>query len=211
MVIRSLALAAALASAVHAGEIVVTVKDAKKGKPVAGAVVFIIDVPGKTFPPPKDPVVMEQIDKDFKPETLTVLLGTKVRFPNRDATHHHLYSFSEARKFELPLYKKEEPDPVVMDKPGLVKLGCNIHDWMRGYILVLSNPYYAVTDRKGRATITGVPAGKYEVSVWSKRVRGKPGGTRAAVTVGSGKTTALLRPKTRRARKARRPKKTVYY
>ena len=160
------------APAAFGAAIEVTVVDLK-GKPVPEAVVYLHGVPGK-FKAPKAPVVMDQIDKMFVPHVLPVLVGSKVRFPNKDAIHHHVYSFSKQKKFDLPLYKGEPPEPVLLDAEGVVKLGCNIHDWMLGYIVVLSNPYFAKTGADGKARIEGVRPGTYKLALWSGR-RKEPG------------------------------------
>ena len=156
-----------LATRASAAAIEVTVVDLK-GKPVPEAVAFLYKVPGK-FKAPKKPAVMDQIDKVFVPHVLPVLAGTSVRFPNKDAIHHHVYSFSKEKKIDLPLYKGEPPAPITLDVPGVVKLGCNIHDWMLGYIVVLENPYFAPTGKDGKARIENVPPGKYKLALWSGR------------------------------------------
>jgi plastocyanin len=100
----------------------------QSGKPVLDAVVTLMPVGG---PPPAlrpMPAVMDQVNKEFVPAVLPVVVGTPVSFPNRDNIRHHVYSFSPAKKFELPLYMGTPSAPVVFDKPGAVALGCNIHD-----------------------------------------------------------------------------------
>lgn len=84
---------------------------------------------------------------------LPVYVGTRVTFPNRDNIRHHVYSFSSAKKFELPLYIGTPAAPVVFDKPGVVALGCNIHDWMLAYIYVLTTPHFAKTAADGKARL----------------------------------------------------------
>jgi hypothetical protein len=85
-----------------------------------------------------------------------------------------VYSFSPAKTFELPLYKGEDAPPVLFDKIGVVKIGCNIHDWMSGIILVLPTPHFAVTDRDGRFTLRDLPAGTYTLSAWHALSKLKP-------------------------------------
>jgi hypothetical protein len=96
-------------------------------------------------------------------------VGSTVTFPNRDNTRHHVYSFSPAKRFELPLYAGSDVDPVRFDTPGVVTLGCNIHDWMIGYIHVLDTPFHGVTDAQGRSRIE-LPAGRYQLRVWHERL-----------------------------------------
>ncbi|MBI3548429.1 MAG: methylamine utilization protein [Elusimicrobia bacterium] len=155
------------ASIAAAADLTVSVRDLG-GAPIEDAVVFVYEASGK-FAPPKEPAVMDQIDKTFVPRVLAILAGTKVRFPNKDDIHHHVYSFSKARKFDLPLYKGEPTDPIAFETPGLAKLGCNIHDWMMGYVLILENPYFAKTAKDGTAHLKNVPAGTYKLALWSDR------------------------------------------
>jgi plastocyanin len=155
-----------------------------KGKPVAEAVVTL-HPPGAGAGPGRPPssAVMDQIDKEFVPHVLPVNIGTTVAFPNRDNIKHHVYSFSPAKKFELPLYTGTPSSPVVFDKSGVVVLGCNIHDWMVAYVFVAPTPYFAKTGADGRARIADVPAGTYEARVWHPRMRVAVDKTAQTVTV----------------------------
>jgi hypothetical protein len=84
---------------------------------------------------------------------------------------HHVYSFSPAKSFEIKLYSGKSPSEIVFDKPGVITLGCNIHDWMLGFILVVSTPHYAKTDASGNARLRDLPAGSYELHAWHPRQR----------------------------------------
>lgn len=101
------------------------------------------------------PAVVDQRDKRFDPFVTIVRPGSLVRFPNSDDTRHHVYSFSEAKTFELKLYEANDAPPVRFDRPGLVTLGCNIHDNMKGYVLVTGDPLATVTDGNGVAIVEG--------------------------------------------------------
>jgi plastocyanin len=114
---------------------------------------------------------IDQIDKEFVPHVLVVEKGASVFFPNKDDIRHHVYSFSKPKEFELPLYKGTPAKPVVFDKTGVVKLGCNIHDWMLGYIYVVDTPYFAVTDDTGGAVVTNLPAGNVIAHLWHPRMK----------------------------------------
>jgi plastocyanin len=139
------------------------------GKPIADAVISA--VPAARVAPRAGRAIVDQEDKEFVPHVRAVVVGTEVSFPNRDNIRHHVYSFSPAKKFELPLYRGTEAAPVKFDKPGVVVLGCNIHDWMLGYVYVLDTPYFETSGAAGRARIESLPPGAYEVQVWHPRLR----------------------------------------
>jgi plastocyanin len=115
--------------------------------------------------------VMDQAHNAFVPHVLVVQTGTSVVFPNNDVVSHHVYSFSPAKTFELALYKGNAHPPLVFDQPGVVVLGCNIHDGMLGYILVVDTPHFALTDAKGELALEGLAADDYSLRVWTPRVR----------------------------------------
>ncbi len=181
------------------------VKD-EAGKPVADAVVYT-SPRGGAFPktPPRERVVMDQRDLQFTPYVLPVQVGTPVYFPNSDNIRHHVYSFSPAKKFELPLYKGTPVAPVVFDKPGAVALGCNIHDWMIGYVYVLETPYFGKTTDRGEARLTNLPAGEYELRVWHPRLKEAVDKTLRPVTLSASGETRIefsigLNPEQRKKR-----------
>jgi hypothetical protein len=140
--------------------------------------------------PPPEPVEIDQVNKEFVPYLTALRLGTHVGFPNHDQIRHHVYSFSEAKTFEIPLYKGMPPERVVFDKPGEVVLGCNIHDWMRAYVFVSDTPYFAVTGEDGAARLD-LPPGDYAVEVWHPELDGEPAATRQRVTVVDGEIARL--------------------
>jgi plastocyanin len=141
---------------------------ASDGSGVAGAVVFVRTPvpPAPAAGTPPRTAIMDQIDKQFVPHVLPIAVGTHVRFPNHDQIHHHVYSFSRVKSFDLPLSKGEEADPVLFDVPGVVKVGCNIHDWMMGVILVTPTPWLAVTDDGGAFVLHEVPTGDVTLTAW---------------------------------------------
>lgn len=130
------------------------------------AVVYLEGVfPGPSAAPT---VQMAQKDMNFVPTLLAVQAGTRVEFPNFDDMYHNIFSYSPAKRFDLGRYRSDEkPVPsLVFDQPGLVVLRCDIHEHMRGIILVLATPYFVLTDPEGRFRLGGLPAGHYLLKVW---------------------------------------------
>ncbi len=106
----------------------------------------------------------------FNPHILPIVKGTTVEWPNRDELFHNVYSDSEAKQFDLGLYKDPEIKRVTFDTPGRVDIFCSIHSSMSCVVLVLRNPYFATTNKKGVYTITNVPAGTYKLKAWHERL-----------------------------------------
>jgi len=150
---------------VLAASLEVTVRD-ERGNPVENAVAYATPKGAPAPAGPKRTAAIEQIDKTFVPHVTVVQAGTTVQFPNRDPIRHHVYSFSPAKSFEIKLYAGTPPTPVLFDKPGEVVLGCNIHDNMLAFVLVVETPYFAKTPREGIARLEQLPAGEYDVHVW---------------------------------------------
>jgi len=159
----------ALCGVGHAATLEVEVRDSA-GAPVADAAVYAMPATGPTETRGKV-VEIQQIDREFVPYLTIVQTGTTATFPNRDPILHHVYSFSPAKSFEIKLYSGRSPSEVTFDKPGVVTLGCNIHDWMIGYVLIVSTPHFARTDATGAARLRELPAGSYEVQAWHPRQR----------------------------------------
>ena len=111
---------------------------------------------------------MAQKDLGFVTPLLPVIVGTKVEFPNLDDTYHNIFSYSDTKRFDLGRYRPDErPIPSeVFDKPGLVTLHCDIHEHMRGLILVLATPYFTQSDTGGRYRLAGLPPGRYTLKAW---------------------------------------------
>ncbi len=165
-------LLAGLCSPCLSGTLEAIVKD-DKGGPVKDAVIYAV---------PSDPslarksgevrATIDQRDKEFIPNVIALAAGTAVNFPNHDNLRHHVYSFSDAKKFELPLYMGTPASPIVFDRPGVAVLGCNIHDWMSAYVFVADTPFYSTTDASGKAAINNLPPGEYALNVWHPRLKG---------------------------------------
>jgi plastocyanin len=161
------ALTATLSAQAAAGDITVVVTDAA-GKPVPDAVVTF-DVPGRRPSPGR--FTVSQHDMMFMPEVLVVPVGSTVTFGNLDPFRHHVYSFSETRKFELKLFGHGQQRPVIFDKPGLVAIGCNIHDQMQAFIHVVDTAFAGRTDARGRVVLADLPAGRHALRLWHARLR----------------------------------------
>lgn len=159
--------------------------------PVSDAVIYLMPENG-TAPavPPNTHATMDQINKQYFPRVLSVQKGTFVDFPNMDNILHHVYSFSDAKQFELPLYKGTDSSPVLFDRVGQVVLGCNIHDWMIGYIYVLDTPWFGKSGDDGKARIIDVKPGKYSAHILHPDEKGKKAPVQN-ITVADGKNTEL--------------------
>ena len=154
-----------------AATLTVRVQDAR-GRNVDDAVVYAVPE-GRQLPLARRTAVMDQKNRMFVPHVLPVQTGTAVSFPNSDDVRHHVYSFSPAKPFQLPLYKGTPANPEVFDRAGVVTLGCNIHDQMSAFIVIVDTPYF---DRSvnGVATLENVDAGRYTVRVWTPDMRTEP-------------------------------------
>ena len=188
-------------TACPAGELAVSVVDSS-GHGVTDVVVTVAKAESRTpMPTPTTAAtpatmsasataVMDQRNLAFEPRVLVVGVGTSVEFPNNDTVSHQVYSFSQPKKFQLPLYKGERHSPVLFDKTGLVVLGCNIHDGMIGYIYVTDAPYFGKTDSSGALRLRDLSAGEYRMTVWSPFVVDLPSTLTSMVHVDAQEVTA---------------------
>jgi plastocyanin len=168
-----LLLAAGSVAAAGQARIVATVTD-RDAAPVPQVVVYAeaLGVEAERETLPRAGAVMDQKNRQFVPHILVVHTGTAIQFPNSDTVSHHVYSFSPAKAFELALYRQGTVHPpLVFDTPGEVTLGCNIHDDMVGYILVVETPFFALTDGNGAASLAGLTPGRYRIQVWTPRLK----------------------------------------
>jgi plastocyanin len=153
-----------------AAQVSVTVRDGAGG-PVGDAVVALHASSGNVPAAPANrSVALDQLKKQFVPHVLVIQTGTTLSFPNSDNIRHQVYSFSEAKRFELKLYSGKSAEPILFDRPGVVVLGCNIHDWMSAYLYVVDTPYFALTDKDGHVVIQA-PLGNYTARIWHPRFR----------------------------------------
>ncbi len=185
------------AAPLHAAELRVQVT-APDGAPAAGMVVTVVPTTGEARRAAPLAVAMDQIDKAFEPELQVIPAGSTVTFPNSDVVSHQVYSFSKAKRFQLPLYRGTAYPPLRFDEPGLVTVGCNIHDGMIGYIVVTDAPWFGQTDAQGRWTVADLPPGEYDVRVRHPRMRALADERSERVTVTSRQraelSMALVRP-----------------
>jgi plastocyanin len=167
-----LALAVALcASVADAATLEVRVRDAS-GAPVADAAVYAVPSSGGSDAKGARTASIEQVEREFVPYVTVLQAGTRVSFPNRDPILHHVYSFSPAKSFEIKLYGSgKSPAEVVFDRPGVVTLGCNIHDWMIAYIVVVPTPHFGKSGESGVVRLQDLPAGSYEVRTYHPQQR----------------------------------------
>lgn len=172
------------AGAAAAATLVINVRNAD-GHALAGAVVTVrpLDAPAHKVTPVR--AVMDQMNRAFVPDLLVVPVGSTVEFPNSDAVSHQIYSFSPAKRFQLPLYRGKPYPPVHFDQAGVVTLGCNIHDEMLAYLVVTDAPWFGRTDSQGSWSAE-LPRGRYRVAVWHPRLREGDADLERELTVGEG-------------------------
>jgi plastocyanin len=140
------------------------------GAPLTGAVVMLHGPADNTSKSPAT-FVVDQVDQAFKPDLTIIPVGSMVTFPNSDKVSHQVYSFSPAKRFQLPLYRGTPYAPTRFDAAGIVTLGCNIHDDMIAYLVVTDAAWFGRTDRDGRWSSDALPAGEFRLEVWHPRMR----------------------------------------
>lgn len=181
-----------LTGVASAGSLRVQVLDSA-GKPLEGAVVSLVSDAARRAVRPLPEQEIAQENKQFVPAVRVVTVGTLVRFPNRDSVRHHVYSFSPTKKFEIKLYAGTPAAPVLFDQPGVAVLGCNIHDQMVGWVVVLDTPYFAQTDAQGQALLEGMPAGAHQLRAWHARLPVDVTPPQQAIALTEGYSTATVR------------------
>lgn len=163
-------------------------------KPLANAVVFLESRAAKQAAKPMQNIVIAQAAKQFDPMVTVVTSGTSVQFPNRDKVRHHVYSFSPTKTFELKLYAGTEANPVVFDRPGVAVLGCNIHDNMAAWVVVVDTPYSGRSSDVGKVSLANVPAGTYRLRIWHPELPVGAPATDQVLTVGAANVSLAVRP-----------------
>jgi len=117
-------------------------------------------------------VSIHQRNNTFQPYVSVLQIGSKIQLLNEDPIKHHVYSFSNAKKFEIPLYSGKPPKKIILDQVGVVTLGCNIHDWMLAYIVVTDSPFSAISDANGKLLLKNLPKGRYRLVIWHPLQKG---------------------------------------
>ena len=145
------------------GDVAISISPKQKG--LDQAVVYLVPLDAGIST--KDSLESQIVQKErlFSPYIQVVRAGTEVAFPNADPFAHHVYSFSKSHPFELPLYRGEKAPKIKFDKSGVVILGCNIHDWMLAYLVIVDTPYFSMV-KKNKLKISDIPIGKYQLHLW---------------------------------------------
>ncbi len=165
------------------------------GRPLADAVVYLASDAARAAVRPREGAQIAQQAKRFVPEVTVVPVGTAVQFPNLDRVRHHVYSLSPTRPFELKLYAGTPANPVVFDRAGVAVLGCNIHDRMVAWVVVVDTPHHARTGPDGRVRLDEVPPGAYTLHAWHPALPvGAPATAQPLAVAASGTQAAVSLP-----------------
>jgi plastocyanin len=150
----------------RAADLNIEVRDLQ-GNPLADAVVFAEPITGPAPPAAETPHArIDQVGKQFVPRVSVMRAGTEVNFPNSDNIRHSVYSFSPAKVFTTKLYAGRQAAPITFDNSGVVVLGCNIHDQMLAWAVIVDTPFFATSAADGVASLTGLPPGPYRLNAW---------------------------------------------
>ena len=183
----------ALAAPLAAAPLTVRVVD-PAGRPVRDAVVTLRPSAGAARAPRAGGrYVVSQQKLQFHPFVSIVPVGANISFPNFDNTKHHVYSFSAAKRFELKLFAKDQSRTVNFDKPGIVALGCNIHDQMSAFIVITDSVWTARTNGQGLVSFADAPSAPGRVTVWHPYLRAPGGSVQQAIAAGQRGATFSVR------------------
>ena len=165
------------------------------GKPLAEAAVFLESAEARAAVKPLLGAEIEQANKRFTQRVTVVPVGSQVLFPNRDKVRHHVYSFSPTKNFELKLYAGVPANPVQFERSGIAVLGCNIHDQMIAWVVVVETPYYGQSNAGGQLRLDNVPPGNYRLRSWHPDLpSGAPALEQALVVPAGGAKVSLRLP-----------------
>jgi len=161
-----------LSAATQAESLRLNLTDRLAEIPLEGAVIELIAKNPGQFPVSPLTTHIDQVNKEFVSYVTIVPVGSKIAFPNSDDIMHHVYSFSAVNAFDIPLYGADENIDhfIEFNEPGLVEIGCNIHDWMLAYIYVAETDVAAITDDQGAASLKDIAPGKYLLKIWHPRM-----------------------------------------
>lgn len=137
--------------------------------------------------------VMEQRNRQFAPRVLMVPVGSTVAFPNFDNIYHNVFSRTDTKSFDLGMYKNGQSREQLFDKEGIIRLGCNLHSNMAGYVVVVGAPHYAVTNDKGEFFFKSLAPGRYKMKAWSERTK-EPLVKEIQIKVGPNSSSTTLTP-----------------
>ena len=192
---------------VSAQEIVLRLLDAD-GAPVPDAVMELLSDAGVTSVlTSMREAQIDQLDKEFVPTVTTIVAGGSANFPNSDDILHHVYSFSQAKTFDTPLYGSDANSQYgeMFDVPGVIEIGCNIHDWMLAYIYVGESDLMAISNDVGVASLANIPPGQYRLRVWHSRLDAPDNSVEIDIAIEAGRTEELnLTLELARGRRVRR-------
>jgi plastocyanin len=203
-----LAAALALATSAQAADLLLTLRDAA-GQPVADAVAWAEPTTADATPRPLQASI-KQLDREFVPTVTVVPVGSSISFPNEDPMLHHVYSFSPARPFEIKLYKGTAAAPVLFDKPGVVAIGCNIHDWMEAYVVVVPSRYFGLSAARGVVRLANLPADRWKLHVWHPRQKEQVADTVLDLSAGEHRAVPVTLDLKPREAKVKPPESTTY-
>ncbi len=162
------------------------------GKPLLEAVVYLESASARAASKPRAGIEIEQADRRFTQRVTVLPTGSAVHFPNRDKVRHHVYSLSPTKPFELKLYSGVPANPVVFDRPGVAVLGCNIHDQMAAWVVVVDTPHHGLSGADGRVRLADVPPGSYRLKTWHPAMPPGAAAVEQALVVAGEQTTATV-------------------
>ena len=135
------------------------------------AVVYIEELPDRSFPAPPEPVVIDQVDQRFTPRVTAIQIGGTIVFQNSDGVTHNVRSASgSAQEFDVGDFDPGEEESLTIEAPGVIEVGRHLHSAMIAYIVVVETPWFARTDRRGRFTIPDLPPGVYRLTFWHEKL-----------------------------------------
>ena len=182
----------AVAAPTLAARLTVQIADGAN-RPLGDAVVYLESPAARAAVKPATGVEIAQAERRFQPVITVVPVGTAVSFPNKDTVRHHVYSLSPVKPFEIKLYIGTPAAPVVFDKPGVAVLGCNIHDTMAAWTVIVETPWYGKTDANGRLVLDNVPPGNYRLRTWHASLPpAAPAAERPLTLAAEGASTAFI-------------------